>query len=284
MANEIPLGELADSKAKRDAVHVAIAPVLAGEDLEPGSRVIVQRFGLRKAYRATGEGTGVVDPFLTKTVLAGERFFVVLRPHTTTPIRHEWSHPDFDVVDDGFECSGSVPEEPEEEPAVEMKLVVNDRRGPWDTDAVRGMCRKMMETQDYSAFPVLADALEESGFTESVWLEMEGDDYYPLLKKLRSLDFEEEYDKFRLAAIFCSQETHNAVDDVESHGCYLGDLDFSSTMYAADRYIQCGAWGDDDYSRASLEDWADFWDAYYVLTGKRPGDTGMDQIPDSCSC
>ena len=87
------LGAAPDVSAMRDAIHIAVAPVVAGEQLHPGDRVFLV-YG--KAYRANhGEEIGLVDPFLTMPVLPEKRFWLCLKPGTITGLRHAWSHPAF---------------------------------------------------------------------------------------------------------------------------------------------------------------------------------------------
>lgn len=84
---------LPDTVTGRDAVHIAILPVVCSDKmntLQPG-----QPIGL------TGEGEassnahaliGVVDPFLQRPVAPGERFWMFLQPGTIKSLRHEWTH------------------------------------------------------------------------------------------------------------------------------------------------------------------------------------------------
>lgn len=85
------LGGTPDETARRDAVHVAVAPVIAGEDLPPGSRVNLLD---GKAYESTSP-IGIVDPFQRECVRKGERFWLLLFPGTITGLRHQWSHSAF---------------------------------------------------------------------------------------------------------------------------------------------------------------------------------------------
>lgn len=73
------LGQLAPAEAKRDAIHVAIIPVIAVRVLRPGEVL----------------GSGIVDPFLKQPVQPGERFYLCLHPGTVTSVRHDWDHPFF---------------------------------------------------------------------------------------------------------------------------------------------------------------------------------------------
>lgn len=90
---QVTLGKILGPEAKRDAVHVAIAPVVAAEDLLPGSHVGLDEERCA-CYRAE-EKLGVVDPFLKEPVKPGQRFYLFLYPNTITSLRHEWTHPAF---------------------------------------------------------------------------------------------------------------------------------------------------------------------------------------------
>jgi hypothetical protein len=96
MADNVPrVGEIiqAGEAAFRDAIHVAVAPVTAAEDLEPGQRVGLLSRGAASALAP--EPVGIVDPFLRGKVLQGERFYLFLFPGTITGLRHQWTHKAF---------------------------------------------------------------------------------------------------------------------------------------------------------------------------------------------
>lgn len=84
-----------DELPERDAVHVAVAPMIAGEKLHPGDHVGIMADGHAGEVDPT---VGVVDPFLRKAVNRGEKFWLFVYPKTITNLRHLWSHPAFDVV------------------------------------------------------------------------------------------------------------------------------------------------------------------------------------------
>lgn len=99
MSEQLPLGRvITDPKYHadyRDAVHVAVIPAVAGERLDPGMRVGLDRNG---AYIECVNGVdlvGLVDPFLPNAVKRGERFWLFLLPGTVTSLRHHWQHPAF---------------------------------------------------------------------------------------------------------------------------------------------------------------------------------------------
>jgi len=84
----------------RDAIHLAVEPVIAGEELIPGANI-----GLKNgyAYSTTDKALnhvdkhlGIVDPFLKESVKPGEKFWLIVYPRQITSLRHVWSHPDFE--------------------------------------------------------------------------------------------------------------------------------------------------------------------------------------------
>lgn len=92
------LGTLIDEHQKRDAIHLAVEPVVAGEDLNPGQDIGLGEDG--RAYNTLsfcqGKHLGIVDPFLSKfdVVIQSERFWMVIYPQQITSLRHVWEHPD----------------------------------------------------------------------------------------------------------------------------------------------------------------------------------------------
>lgn len=90
--SEVCLGTVPPEDAQRDAIHIAVVPMIAAVDLRPGERVGLVDGKAGPARHAIG----VVDPYLNCTVLKGERFWLCLNPNTVTGMRHHWSHPRFD--------------------------------------------------------------------------------------------------------------------------------------------------------------------------------------------
>jgi hypothetical protein len=92
------LGSIISENEKRDAIHLAVEPVIAAHFLQPGQDV-----GLRSDGSATTEDVkllGIVDPFLKEPVAEGERFWLVVYPRQITSLRHVWAHPDFPEAPD----------------------------------------------------------------------------------------------------------------------------------------------------------------------------------------
>jgi hypothetical protein len=90
------LSTIINDRAKRDAIHLAVIPAIAGHQLSPGRRVTF-RDGAAYADDQDHDDAvvGIVDPFLVHAVRKGERFWLVLLPRTIQSLRHVWSHPAF---------------------------------------------------------------------------------------------------------------------------------------------------------------------------------------------
>ena len=99
------LGTLIDGNQKRDAIHLAVEPIIAGEILYPGQDIGIGEDGL--AYASLEVCTnkkhlGIVDPFLKsssavichKFIETGQRFWMIIYPRKITSLRHVWEHPD----------------------------------------------------------------------------------------------------------------------------------------------------------------------------------------------
>lgn len=88
------LGRAPKADEQRDAVHMAIIPVVAAGPLRVGGKVVVRQ-GVAYPAENDWEAIGVVDPFLPAPLGPGDRFWLVMRPCTVTSLRHEWTHAHF---------------------------------------------------------------------------------------------------------------------------------------------------------------------------------------------
>lgn len=81
----------------RDAIHLAVEPVVAAHDLQPGQHVgfVVGGVGV------SDKPLGIVDPFIEGTVKKGERFWLLVYPRQITSLRHVWAHPAFSQIEEG---------------------------------------------------------------------------------------------------------------------------------------------------------------------------------------
>jgi hypothetical protein len=93
-AEDLGVGNIITTPQERDAIHVAVAPVIAGELLAPGTHVYVEE-GIARRWDGHGQ-VGIVDPFLRRAVHIHQRFWVFLYPGSITSLRHDWTHPSFE--------------------------------------------------------------------------------------------------------------------------------------------------------------------------------------------
>lgn len=93
MSEQPKLGQLIfNEHEQRDAIHIAIAPVIASERLHAGERINFVP-GSKTHVHATPDAIGIVDPFLSHAIEPEQRFFMCLFPGTIASLRHEWTHP-----------------------------------------------------------------------------------------------------------------------------------------------------------------------------------------------
>jgi hypothetical protein len=127
--DQVRIGKLLGSEAQRDAVHVAIAPVVAAMSMSPGENCGLDASGLATIK---SDHIGIVDPFLKSKVKKGDRFYLFLYPNTVTSLRHHWIHPAFG---------------PEEKAEVDMQASV-----AWVTEYARKHCPYYSEECAYDRF------------------------------------------------------------------------------------------------------------------------------------
>lgn len=96
--HEVKLGELLRGGEQRDAIHIAVAPVVAAHSLSPGEVIGFVRDGDTELVGESKAPLGIVDPYLKAPVRKGERFWLFLFPNTITSLRHEWTHPSFAAI------------------------------------------------------------------------------------------------------------------------------------------------------------------------------------------
>ncbi len=99
MKDLVPLGKILKRTGQRDAIHIAVAPVTADEDLKPGQMIGLVKGSTELVRGSSGIPIGIVDPFLFGGVKKGDQFYMLLMPNTVTSMRHQWTHPAFGAND-----------------------------------------------------------------------------------------------------------------------------------------------------------------------------------------
>lgn len=93
----VNLGALITSVQQRDAIHIAVYPVTATEELLPGTPIGFMPDSYshvrNESVRSSPGIVGIVDPFLTAPVQTGQMFWMLLIPYSISTLRHEWTHP-----------------------------------------------------------------------------------------------------------------------------------------------------------------------------------------------
>lgn len=96
-SDNLELGKIISADQHRDAIHIAVAPVVAEAKLAPGQDIgFVEAGNTEKVGTVCENYIGIVDPFLKRCVFQGERFWMFLYPYTITSLRHDWTHPAFE--------------------------------------------------------------------------------------------------------------------------------------------------------------------------------------------
>ena len=101
--SDVWLGQLAPTTADRDATHVAVVPAVAAADMMPGTHCGMVDKTL--AGPMGKDSIGIVDPFLTTLVKKGQRFYLCLYPRSVTGLRHHYSHPALDALQNPSEST-----------------------------------------------------------------------------------------------------------------------------------------------------------------------------------
>lgn len=89
------IGKLIDAGQQRDAIHIAVYPVVASEKLFPGQEVCLIDGTEKVGVRSMPIPHGIIDPFLSGPVYPDQRCWLFLFPNTVTGMRHHWEHPAF---------------------------------------------------------------------------------------------------------------------------------------------------------------------------------------------
>lgn len=101
MSADLKFGNVIHGSAQRDAVHVAVAPVEAAEELQPGEHIgFVNREANTVGKSTVNPKFGIVDPFLKTTVKVGQIIWAFVYPGTIRSLRHEWTHCEFAATPD----------------------------------------------------------------------------------------------------------------------------------------------------------------------------------------
>lgn len=114
MSEHLGLGKIITTPQSRDAIHIAVVPVVAGQVLFAGDKVYLDPYGQAKEASGYLDYVGIADPFLdTACISTGDKFWLYLKPGSITSLKHEWTHPAFPTTSaliDTPPARGSIPD------------------------------------------------------------------------------------------------------------------------------------------------------------------------------
>lgn len=85
------IGKVHSESFQRDAIHIAVYQVVcACAKLYPGDPIGL--INSNNAIRMLENSIGIVDPYLPRPVMEGEKFWMFLYPNTIKTLRHHWVH------------------------------------------------------------------------------------------------------------------------------------------------------------------------------------------------
>lgn len=93
------IGTTHNTNHPKDAIHIAVAQVGAGELMKPGDHIGFKN-NTSTAYKFEVNTIGIVDPFLKKEVSKGQLFYMFLYPNSIHSLEHNWMHPAFASSED----------------------------------------------------------------------------------------------------------------------------------------------------------------------------------------
>jgi hypothetical protein len=146
------------------------------------------------------------------------------------------------------------------------------------------ICEAMREQQDFSALPILADALDDCGRSElaTICRGQNGDDW-PLATRLVAQAMGGEVEE----AVKWIDEFVDDVNDPYLEGSPIGDLTYERILEILRNNVN-GEW--DYFSFYGFHapdrcqtDREELWKQFFIATGLPP-DPERDDVPFSCSC
>lgn len=95
MSDTSNIGLIHDKDLPKDAIHIAVAQVIAGEDDLENGDPLNWKDGIEGVVYRDLDAIGIVDPFLTSSLNKGDKFYMFLMPNSVTSLTHQWTHPAF---------------------------------------------------------------------------------------------------------------------------------------------------------------------------------------------
>lgn len=165
------LGTIHSRTEGRDAIHLGVEQVVAGEELERGQPIGFGKDGKVYSTWFNSDGkhapkcVGIVDPFIdsSSTIYKGQKFWLVVLPRQITSLRHVWEHPDFKPS--GETGNAQAAAEVDEEKLLRTRALIGDEEAKGKLH-LRGVAAKLGVDYD-DLMEHARDAAENNGY----WVE-----------------------------------------------------------------------------------------------------------------
>jgi hypothetical protein len=154
----------------------------------------------------------------------------------------------------------------------------------WRTTTVLALCRRMLDTREFDALPILADALQDAGCSDDGLLAVCQDpDLKPVLAE-------------RVVNLVYSDETAAAVRWLERFARDIGYEGDDPPTYTYEQVVEIGHegvssghmyfWSDDgaDFFRDGDDNRREFFRNWSLVTGVAVPEEAQEKITFSCAC
>lgn len=280
-------------KVGRDAIHLAVEPVIAGAKVFPGQdvgRLADGSFAAPTLTNGITKTLGIVDPFISKPIQQGEKFFLVIYPRQITTLRHVWEHPEF----------GAEVVNPALEPAPKLYHLILKNSGLNKINTIKGIrtiaTLGLKEAKDLTdqtpsfIFENVPYEVAEIGYNHMKGIaDVQIVEAKPQEKPELIVTFPEPVAQSTPAITQAQKESlvwiTQFADDLKKseYSDYAEGHTFDEIMAIAENYLDTGSYGYIGNSDIYDQDWKGFWMHFKVLTGREPED-GDDGGFFSCSC
>jgi ribosomal protein L7/L12 len=279
-----------DDQIGRDAIHLAVEPVVAGQTLHAGMEVGRRADGTF-GYSNITKTLGIVDPFIRDIIQIGEKFLLVIYPRQITTLRHVWEHAEF-----GPEVRNPALKSPEPKT---FHLIL-DTSGPNKINTIRAIrtitklgLKEAKDLTDVTPSFIMENVSYDAaliGYNHMMqFAGVKIVEAKPQEKPELIVTFPEPVAQSTPAITQAQKEskawiTQFAYDlKKNEYDEYAEGHTFDEIMAIAENYLDTGSYGDIGNSDIYDQDWQGFWMHFKVLTGREP-EEGDDGGFFNCSC
>jgi len=273
----------------RDAIHLAVEPVVAGQTLHAGMEVGRRADGTF-GYSNITKTLGIVDPFIRDIIQIGEKFLLVIYPRQITTLRHVWEHPEFgpDVINPATVTESKLYHVILESSGLNKINTIKTIRqitslGLKEAKDLTDNCPSfVMEHVSYDVAETAYNHLKTVADAQIV-------EAKPQEKPELIVTFPEPVAQSTPAITQAQKESKAWITQFahdlkkNEYDAYAEGHTFDEIMAIAENYLDTGIYDDIGNSDIYDQDWQGFWMHFKVLTGREPED-GDDGSFFSCSC